>query len=229
MVVYRGIGKGGVMETTRTKSLRTIEEKMHALPPDSLRYQILESTKQFKTSWVRLGQSLYAVWKDKLYKGWGFSTFDTYTAKEIGIRTPTAMKLLRSYYFLEKEESVYLKEEYTESAQAKSVPSLEAIDVLRRAKNKKGLDTQDYDKIKKEIFQDGKDAALVRKDLTALIRQQEELAPEEAYEKKRLGTVRRFLGTLKSLKKEIEVSKLLPAPIIRDAAALIKKLEEELS
>jgi len=61
--------------------------------------------------------------------------------------------------------------------------------------------------------------------LTSLIRQREELEPEEAYQKRRFATVKRFLNTLKSLKKEIEVSKILPAAIIKEVAALISKLE----
>jgi len=213
------------MESVKTKSLKSIEEKMEDLKPDSLRYQVLESAKGFKTSWVELGRALYSVWKDKLYKEWGYATFDIYTAREIGIRKQTAMKLLKSYYFLEKEEPEYLKKDYLESREAAIVPGYESIDVLRLAKNKKELDSQDYGRFKKEIFEKGRDAREVRKDLTSLIRQREELEPEEAYQKRRFATVKRFLNTLKSLKKEIEVSKILPAAIIKEVAALISKLE----
>lgn len=212
-----------------TKSLQNIEEKMKGLDEDSLRYHILESAKNFKTSWVELGRSLYSVWKDRLYKEWGYSTMDAYTGKEIGIRKQTAMKLLKSYYFLEKEEPQYLKQDYVSSVDAVNVPSYESIDVLRLAKSKKGLEEEDYTNLKKEIFENGKDVREVRRDLTAMIRQREELNPQEAFEKKRLATARRFLGTLKALKQELEISKLLPATLIKEAATLIKKLEEELS
>ena len=211
------------------KSLKTIEEKMHGLDEQSLRYRILESAKEFKTSWIKLGQALYAAWKDRLYKEWGFATFDAYVRSEIGIRKQTALKLLRSYYFLEKEEPGYLQEEYVETADAAVVPSYESIDVLRLAKNKKDLDSADYLRLKRDIFEKGRDAREVRKDLTALIRQREELEPEEAYEKRKMATVRRFLGVLKSLKEEIETGKLLPSPIIKEASSLISKLEKELA
>lgn len=209
------------MEAHKTKSLRSIEQKMEGLDANSLRYHVLESAKNFKTSWVELGRSLYSVWKDKLYKDWGFVTFDTYTAKEIGIKKPTAIKLLKSYYFLEKEEPDYLKD-------AATAPSLESIDLLRLAKNKKDLDSRDYQDLKKSLFEAGKDVREVRKDLTSLIRQRQEFEPEEAVRKRKVATVRRFLGTLKSLKQEIEIAKLLPADIIREAAILIKKLEAEI-
>jgi hypothetical protein len=216
------------MEERKPKSLKNIEDKMASLEEGSLRYHVLESAKNFKSSWIELGRSLYSVYKDKLYKEWGYSTFDAYTLKEIGIKKPTAMKLLRSYYFLEKEEPAYLKKDYTESVDTAKLPSYEAIDLLRKAKEKKALDEEDYSKLKQDIFEDGKDTQQVRKDLTTLIRQREELEPEEAYRRKRVATLRRFLGSLKSLKQEAEISKLLSVGLIKETQELIKKIEAEL-
>ncbi len=217
------------MNSLKTKSLQDIEQKMEGMDVNSLRYQVLQSAKHFKTSWIELGRALYSVWKDKMYKGWGYNNFDNYAAGELGIRKQTAMKLLRSYYFLEKEEPLYLRQDYAQSQDAAKVPSYESIDLLRMAKNKKTLDDKDYSNLKKEIFEKGKDVREVKRDLTALIRQRQELEPEEAWQKRKIATVRRFLGTLKSLKQEIEVSKLLPSSIIKEAADLIRKLEAEIS
>ncbi|MBN2830912.1 MAG: hypothetical protein JXL82_01345 [Candidatus Omnitrophica bacterium] len=188
------------MDAGKTKSLQNIENKMASLEEGSLRYHVLESVKNFKSSWIELGRSLYSVYKDKIYKEWGFATFDAYTAKEIGIRKPTAMKLSRSYFFLEKEEPAYLRDAYTESADAAKLPGYEAIDLLRKARGKKTLDDEDYRKLKKDIFENGKDTREIKRDLTALIRERQELEPEEAYRKKRVSMLRRFLGSLKSLK-----------------------------
>jgi len=216
------------MTADKPKSIQKIEEKMSSLETNSLRYHILESAKNFKTSWIELGRSLYSVWKDKLYKDWGFSAFDIYTSKEIGIKKPTAMKLLRSYYFLEKEEPAYLKNDYTEKTDTARLPSYEAVDLLRKAKDKKSLDAQDYSRLKKEIFEDGKDVIAVKRDLTSLIRQREELEPEEAYKKRRTATLRRFIGSLKALKQEAEISKLLPVALIKETQELIKKIEDQI-
>ena len=212
----------------KTKSLEIIESKMKDLDRNSLRYQVLESARGFKTSWMDFGRILYSVCKDKLYKEWGYAGFETYVAKELGIRKETAMKLLKSYYFLEKEEPDYLKRDYAGILDTALIPSYESIDVLRLAKNKKDLGEQDYEALKKEVFEKGRDSRQIRKDLTALIRQRQELQPQEAYQKRRLGTIRRFLGTLKAIKKEIETAKLLPAPLIKEAASLIQKLEAQL-
>lgn len=217
------------MSTYKTKSLDNLEQKMQEADPETFRRHVLKSAKDFKTSWIELGRALYTVWKDKLYKEWGYSTIDTYAAKEIGIRKQTAMKLLRSYSFLEKEEPAYLKNEYVESQDTALVPSYESIDVLRQAKNKKDLDAQDYAGLKKAIFEKGKDVREVKKDLTSLIRERRELDPEEARQEKKLSLLKRFLGSLKAITRELETAKLGPASLVREADNLIKKIEAEIN
>ena len=217
------------MTTVKTRSLERIEERMQDMDKDSLRFHILENVKKFKMSWIELGQALYSVWKDKLYKSWGYSTFEAYTSKEIGIKKQTAMKLLRSYYFLEKEEPAYLEKNYTESAEAASAPTYEAVNVLRLAKNKKVLDEGDYRDLKKKVFQKGSDAGQVRKELTSLIKERQELEPEEARKKREIATVKRFLAMLKTIKRDIEILKLFPASVIRETDKLIKRIEEEIA
>jgi len=216
------------MEETKPKSVRNIEAKMENLDVNSLRYHILESAKNFKCSWIELGRSLYSVYKDKTYKEWGYLNFDIYVAREIGIRKQTAMKLLKSYYFLEKEEPQYLKSDYAESAKPANIPSYESVDILRQAKNKKALDEEDYSNLKKDIFEKGKDAREVKKNLGVIIRQRQELEPEEAQEKRKRATVSRLLGQLRQLKQEVAVLKLLPAPLVKDLDDLIKNIDIEM-
>lgn len=196
---------------------------------DSVRQHALQCAKNFKTSWVDLGRALYTVWKDKLFRSWGYSTFDAYTSKEINIRKLTALKLLRSYFFLEKEEPQYLQDDYIESADTASIPTYESVNVLRLAKNKKTFDQKDYEDLKKNVFSKGKDVKEIRKDLAALIRRHEELSPEEVLAKKRESQIKRLLSTLKSLKEEMRTSKLLTVKLQKDIEHLIKELERELS
>ena len=217
------------MEAAKTRSLENIEQKMEDIDRNSLRYQVLQKVKLLKTSWIELGQVLYSVWKDKMYKNWGSATFEAYTSKEIGIKKPTAMKLLRSYYFLEKEEPSYLKEENAEPTKAASIPSYEAVDVLRRAKNKKILDNEDYQSLKNKVFKKGGDVSEVKKDLTALIKERQELEPQEARKKRETVVVKRLLSTLKTLKKDIQLLKVLPAATVKQIDSLINKIESEIS
>ena len=213
----------------KTKSLERLEEKMTGIEEDSIRYRVLESAKNFKTSWVDLGQALYSVWKDKAYKEWGYMTFDAYTQKEVGIKKATAMKLLKSYYFLEKEEPVYLQKENSESKSPAAVPNYESVNLLRLSSSKKTLDKQDYDRLKKDVLVTGKDAGEVKRDLTSLMRQREELEPEEARRRKRFSVIKRMISSLKALKTDIEISKMLPAPLVKEISGLIARLESEVN
>ena len=216
------------MDEIKSKSLKNIEAKMENLDSNSLRYHILESAKNFKCSWIELGRSLYSVWKDKMYKEWGYVSFDIYAAREIGIRKQTAMKLLKSYYFLEKEEPQYLKNEYAASTQPVNLPSYESVNILRQAKNNKDLDKDDYASLKKEIFEKGRDAVEIKKNLGVIIRQRKELDPEFAEEKKKNLVLKRLLGQLRMLKQEVLVLKLLSVPLIKDLDNLIKNIDQEI-
>ena len=212
----------------RQRMMEDLAKKISDADTGSLRQHVLLTAKDFKTSWINLGRSLYSIWKDKIFKEWGYQKFDAYLTKEIGIRKQTGLKLLRSYYFLEREEPQCLKEEFTQATETALVPSYESIDVLRRAKENKELDDQDYQKLKKNIFEKGKDARDVKKDLTALMKQREEISPEEAWAQKKEKNVKRFLTTLRSLKKEAEDLKVLPTTVLHEITRLIDKLDVEL-
>ena len=216
------------MDDIKTKGIKNLERKMEGMDDSSMRFQVLKSAREFKTSWIGLGRILYQVWKDKLYKDWGYAEFEAYVAREIGIRKETALKLLRSYAFLEKEAPLYLANEYKENAQAVAVPTYEAVDVLRSASGSKKLDKADYATIKKYVLEKGKDAKEVKKDLTQMIKRYDELDPEEAREKRNLITIRRFLGILKTLRTEIKTARILPAHVLREADKLIEEIEAEM-
>jgi hypothetical protein len=216
------------MQEPKSKSLSNIEEKMKNLDVNSLRYHILESAKNFKCSWIQLGRSLYSVWKDKMFKEWGYLNFDNYVRSELGIRKQTAMKLLKSYYFLEKEEPQYLKADYTDAAKTAQIPSYESVNILRQAKDRKSLDDNDYHNLKVQIFEKGEDASEVKKNLGVIIRQRQEFDSEEVQEKRRRSALKRLLGQLRLLKTEVQTLKLLSPLRIKELDALIKNIDLEI-
>lgn len=215
------------MNRLKPKSLEQIESRMEDVEEGSIRHRMLRVAKDFKTSWIELGRALYTVWKDKHYRQWGFITFEAYTAKEIGIKKQTAMKLLKSYYFLEKEEPAVLTGETPESANPATIPSYETVNLLRLAKENEAIDKVEYNRIRKDVLENGKEPAEVKKDLTMLMRQREEVDPEEARQKKRAVAIRRFLGTLRALQTELSASKMVSGTVLKDVAALIKRIESE--
>jgi len=216
------------MQALKTKGIKRIEDKLAEAGGDSMRRFVLECAKGFKTSWIELGRALYNVHRDKLYRRWGFNTFDGYTSKEIGIHRQTAQKLLRSYMFLEKEEAWYLEEQQGADVAPGRIPHYEAVNVLRLAKEKKRIDEQDYDILKKKVFQDGKDYREVKKDLTTLIKQDEVEQPQEVRRKSRAVVIRRYIANLKAAQKEMESLQLLPRTLMNQAATLISKIESYL-
>jgi len=213
-------------EVMKSASLRSISQKMQELPEDSLRYHVLQCAKNFKTSWMSLGQSLYTVSKDKLFRQWGYLTFEGYIVKEIGIKKVTAMKLLRSYFFLEKEEPAYLTKARREEIETAKLPSVEAVDLLRKAKSKEALDKESYGEFRNKVLEEGIEAQALKRDLTSLIRQREEYSPEEAKDRSDEMEIRKILASLKSVKNDLEVLKVLPFEITNLTAQLIEKIEK---
>ncbi len=192
---------------------------------EDLRAHVSRCRNEFKSSWRNLAQALYTVWKDKFYKEWGYQTFDYYVAKEVFIRKHTAMKLIRSYRFLEEEEPQYLQDNSSADPEQR-VPGFEDVEVLRQAR--RHLDQNGYQNIKEDLFEKGRDAQIVKKDLTALIRQRKEADPEEERTRQNRVIVRRCLSTLKSLRREIEMLRVLPGTIVKDIDELMVKIESGL-
>ncbi len=115
---------------------------------DAMRENLIGNAKTFKTSWIFLGQSLFTIWRDKTFLGWGHDTFEAYVVNELGLKKALAMKLVKTYFFVEQEEPGYLKEEFTEGREAPVIPSYEPLDVLRLARKNKDLKREDYQKLR---------------------------------------------------------------------------------
>lgn len=194
---------------------------------DRIRDVLLNHTKEFKTSWVNLGRALYPVWKDKLFLGWGYEKFEHYTQKELGLKQAMAVKLLKSYFFLEQEEPAYLAREFTEGAPASRVPSCDAVNFLRLARQKKELTKDDYRDLKTSLFEKGRELGAVRKDLVSLIKERRHLDPEQEREDRNTAAVQRLINALKSFKKDMDALKLFPAALVEESQRLLKQLEEQ--
>jgi hypothetical protein len=191
----------------------------------NLRAHIAQHAKNFKLSWVQLGQGLYSVWRDKLYISWGFEKFEDYCVRELGLKKPLALKLVKTYFFVEQDEPVYLKKEFAENRETAVIPGYESLDVLRLARARKELTREDYTKLRKDIFEKGREASLVRKDLTAIIKERKKIDPEQAREARHEQSVRRLMAALRSFRKDMETLKLAEPDIIEEAEELLKRLE----
>lgn len=194
---------------------------MENIDTASFRYQILEAAKRFKANWIDLAKLLYTVKKDKLFKEWGYISFDSYCTKEIRIRKQTAFKLLSSYYFLTHEEPQSMEDTNT-------LPNYEAINILRRARQNRYLKGRDYDELREAVFGKASEPREVGRQYRSMLALIKQADPEKERMDKRIATIKRLLSTLKSLRKEMELLKLLPLKILKDTDRIISFLEEEL-
>lgn len=207
-----------------------LDTNMENIDAVSFRGKVLDTAKQFKTNWLELAKHLFAVKNNKYFKEWGYISFDTYCAKELAIKKQTAFKLLSSYYFLTHKEPQFLEKEILKKKDVNTLPSFEAIDILRRAKNKtkKGLSEEDYSQLKESVLEESMEPREVGKQLRSMLWAARPVDPEAERINKRVSTIKRFLGTLKALKKEVELLKVLPDNIISDTDKIIYNLESEL-
>ncbi len=189
----------------KTKSIQNLETKMEALDPASLRYKVLDSARNFKSSWIDLGQYLYSVYKDKLFKDWGYLTFEAYSAKEIGIRQPTAMKLLKSYSFLEREEPAFLKRSELDERKPAQIPGYETVNALRIAKESERVPEREYENLREEVLQSSADDEAVKKKIRYVLKKNSPAVQEPVdEEKKKEALIRKLLVQLKTAKDEME-------------------------
>jgi hypothetical protein len=216
------------MELPKTKAISRIEGKMETLDEQSLRYETLQSARQFKTSWIELGQYLQTIWRERHFKSWGYTSFESYCTKEIAVKHTTALKLLRSYYFLEREEPSFLKTKLHSSDKVVALPSVDSVNILRLAKDKKGLEGEDYKALRYRVLDKGEEPKEVRSKLRSILDSYAEVSPEDEQRKKHTITINRFLGTLRNLRKEIECSNIVSKKRVREIDQLIANIEEEI-
>ena len=203
-------------------------KKMDNPTSKELRVRAAGGTKDFKASWVALAQVLHSIWQDKLYEYWGYEKFEQYAERELGIKKPMALKLVKTYQFVEQQEPAYLKSEYMEAHEPSALPELDAINVLRLARNRKELTKQDLSELRKQVFDKGCNAALVRKDLTSMIKERKQVDPAEERELRNIASLRRFLNSIRSFKKDAETLKMVKADVMKKTDELFRELESQL-
>ena len=156
-------------------------------------------------------------------------TFETYCFKELGLKQATASKLLKSYYFLEKEEPALVRPETVEEVRPSVVPNYESVNLLRLAKDNPNLDAQDFKELRKAVLTNAKEPKDVRAQMKQMLdSRQEQQDPQEVRKNKRNAAIKRVLMVLGGAKKELEQDNLLPGYLITQMKDLIGKLQDQI-
>jgi hypothetical protein len=213
----------------KSKGIHDIEVRMENTEPGSFRYKILEAAKGFKSSWIELGQYLFTVYKDKLYKDWGYLTFEAYCAKEVGIRQNTAVKMLKSYSFLEREEPEFLKDDFKERKPSQ-IPSYESVNALRLAKESERIPAKQYEELRDEVLDDVKEEGEIKKKIRYILKasprdKSGDEDDEEAKDKKKAAVMKRLLVSLENAKNDLSLLDI-PAKLNDKIDSLIEMLTD---
>jgi hypothetical protein len=195
---------------------------------DELRIKAVEVAKKHKASWIELGQYLFSIYKNKLYKEWGYQQFETYCQKELNIRNTTASKLIRSYSFLEKEEPRIVKPDFTEEQTPRKIPDYEAVNLLRLAKNNKNIPTNEFAELRNDVLNEGKEPKEVRATVKKILETHAPKETPEMKDQKRGSILRRLIGFLNSAKTQLEEEDLVPDYLLKQIDTLTQKLEDQL-
>jgi hypothetical protein len=206
----------------KPRSIQKIEERMGVLDPSSFRYRVLGAARDFKSSWIELGQHLFTVYRDKLYRDWSYLTFEAYCAKEIGIRQSTAVKLLKSYAFLEKEEPHFLKRETLEGTTPTRIPGFEAVNALRLAKANDRVSENDYEGLREDVFESAAEDADVKKKLRYILKTGKNGPSEQETKETVLKKLTAYLETTRN----DATSLALPAKILKKLDELLELLKD---
>ncbi len=146
-------------EAPKSKNELIIEQLMKELDPASPRYQVLAVARQFKSSWVELGEQLTKVKNDGEFQGWGYESFEDYCSREIRIRKETARKLTLAYRYIEAEEPELLSAE----RRLQPLPDYRAVDLLRQAREEQNFTDEEYQQLRESVIEQERSLPTVQK------------------------------------------------------------------
>ncbi len=162
-------------DTPQSSGEKHIEKIMQQIEPGSERYQVLDTAKRFKSSWVELGDKLLRVSTAGRYREWGYASFEDYCVQEVRIRKGTAEKLTLAYRYMERQEPEIL----ARREELKPLPDFRSVDLLRQAREEKNFSTEEYADLRKSVVDDEHSHSTVRKRFNdvAAARQEEPVDP----------------------------------------------------
>ncbi|HZX41775.1 MAG TPA: hypothetical protein VFE93_08065, partial [Myxococcaceae bacterium] len=136
-------------------------------------------------------------------------------SKELSIRKATALKLTRSWKFLDRHERHWRPD----APDARPAPAFEVVEVLAEAEERGALDAEEYRSIRDSIWDPERPVAAVRRELSERFPRP---APEPPPTEVRLGQLAR---TARRLAEELRVCRGVPASVRTQADDLAAAVE----
>jgi hypothetical protein len=181
-------------QAKETRGSQHIEQLMQRLSPDSERYQVLATARQFKSSWVELGEWLARVSSSKRFAEWGFASFDDYCTGEIRIRRQTAEKLLLAYRFLERREQGLL-----EQREQRPLPDYRSVDLLRKADEGEQFSLAEYSELRQAVVAEERSHPVIARQFRDLIHKHQPGVKAEHQHRSALVAAKRLSTSLRDI------------------------------
>ncbi|MFA5754216.1 MAG: hypothetical protein WC905_02610 [Patescibacteria group bacterium] len=137
------------MESTPTV-LNKYDQLLLKFDPESMRGRAVRAIRDFRSSWIDLGRTLCDVAYGGDYKDWGYEDFEVYCARELGLKKPTAKKLMVSYQYMKGREPELLQS--AESGETKSLPDYTTVEQLARAEKCADVDHEKIESVRVKVF-----------------------------------------------------------------------------
>ncbi len=198
------------------------------LEQDQLREKIVEVARRHKASWIELGQYLHTIQKNKIFKYWGYLEFDNYCMKELGIKPLTALKMARSYLYLEREEPKIIESHNSSDENPRTIPNYESVNILRLARKNPLLKPNELATLREHVFEEAKEPKDVRARVKHFLSDREVKDSVQVRKTRRNAAIKRLISVLTHTRKELEGEKLLPAHILNQMDELSARLEDQL-
>lgn len=195
---------------------------------EMLRRKTVEAAKLHKVSWIELGQLLYTVQKDKLYRDWGFLSFEIYCERELGIKQARASRMLKCYDFLEKEEPRITAPAFSQEEPPTRVPDCDSVHLLRLAKNNKKLTPRDISHLREKVIDEAREPNEIRARVKQLVAEKEDADSPEERTRRRNAALKRLVSMLSNAKSEFENERLLPGYLLKQMDELAHKLSDQI-
>jgi hypothetical protein len=205
-------------ESKLTKGEEHIEQLMQNLDPGSNRYRVLDSARQFKASWVDLGEQLVTVNRGNLFSEWGYSTFEEYCSREIRIRKQTAQKLTLAFGYLQQKAPNLLEQKETRPA-----PDYRSVDLLRRAEEEEQFSDKEFSDLSQAVLEENRSLPTIQKKFRESVQSRLSLQESEFQAAKAaLSSAKRLESILVTLPDTGQEIKPLLADLIRELGTAIE-------
>ena len=202
-------------QESKTKGAHHIEQLMQQLPPESERYQVLATAKQFKSSWVELGEWLARISKSNQFSDWGFTSFEDYCTREIRIRRQTAEKLLLAFRFLERKEPGLLDRQ-----KGRPLPDYRSVDLLRQADEEEHFSMAEYGELRQAVIEE-------ERSHPSIVKQYRDLTHHHQPERKSVHQYRNAMLAAKRLSTSLREIQDVPPGLAEAVEQLLGFLEEK--